>query len=412
MEIKALSDLQPGARLAKAVFSAEGKLLFPAGEVLNPNILATLKSWGVTSVAIFDGNESDRRAQAAALPEDMMGAVREVVGKRFLLQNMSSPHIIALFDLAVEQQGRIMLGKPGKSPLAAKPAPAFHTSKPEPASLDALIAASGKMGTLPVVFHRLVEIINSPYASASDAAKVIATDPALAAKLLRLVNSPFYGLATRIDTISRAVVLVGTGQLVMLAMGATLITAFKGMPISLVSMQSFWSHSIAAGVAARLMARHLSLPQPETWFVSGLLHDIGRLLIYTQLPTHALHLLTESRRRDIPVHDLEPEILGFTHEELGAALLRNWRCPEEIATRIARHHTQPKPSSPPDDAVLPAANLLAQGLGYGSSGEVLLPRIPNHTWGLLRLAPDELPEMCSRLEDDVREMRSLLSGSD
>ena len=413
METKALSDLQPGARLAKAVYSTEGKLLFPVGEVLTAYVLATLKTWGITAVSIADAETFlAPLPTAASLPEDMMEAVRELVGRRFMLQQNNNPYTAVLFDLAVELQGRTMLSKPGKTGYSAKPSPAFHTSRPDPVSIEALIASSGKMGTLPMVFHRLVEIINSPYASSSDAAKVIATDPALSAKLLRLVNSPFYGLASRIDTISRAVVLVGTGQLVMLAMGATLITAFKGMPVSLVSMQSFWGHSIACGVAARLFARRLSLPAPETWFVNGLLHDIGRLLIYTQLPTHALYLLTEARRQDVAVYSMEAEILGFTHEQLGAALLRNWRCPEEMAVRIGRHHAPVNEKTDPSDAVLPAANLLAQGLGYGSSGELLMPAVQPAIWSLLRVTPEQLLEVCAQMEDEVRDMRSLLTSPD
>jgi putative nucleotidyltransferase with HDIG domain len=409
METKAIADLQPGVRLAKAVYSAEGKLLFPVGETLTRDVLATLKTWGVTTVNVFEEDAPNRPSAAAVLPEDMMDAVRETVGRRFRLQDIGNPYIATLFDLAVELEGRAMLSRPGKSPRLPKPSPAFHTSRPEPTNVETLIAASGKMGTLPMVFHRLVEIINSPYASPADSAKIIATDPALSAKLLRLVNSPFYGLATRIDTISRAVVLVGTGQLVMLAMGATLMTAFKGMPISLVNMQSFWNHSIACGVAARLLARHLSLPQPETWFVSGLLHDIGRLLVYTQLPTHALYLLTEARRRDVSIYSLETDTLGFTHEALGEALLRSWRCPEEIVRRIGRHHFPLAEDAEPEDAVLPIANLLAQGLGYGSSGEQILPEVSPRAWELADLTPEALLDVSGRLDDDVRDMRSVLN---
>ncbi len=411
MKLTGITDIQPGSRLGRAVYNAEGKLLFPAGETLTRKILAELKAWGVA--AVWPAPPAEERPQpdyaGVVLPEDMMEAVRELVRGRFAEQDLKKPHIAALFDLAVELQGRISLSKPGKVVPSAKPSPAFHTGKPEPVALESLIAESAKMGTLPIIFHRLVEIINSPFASSADAAKIIATDPALSAKLLRLVNSPFYGLGTRIDTISRAVVLVGTGQLVMLAMGATLITSFKGMPVSLVSMQSFWNHSIACGVAARLLARRLGLPQPETWFVAGLLHDIGRLLIFSRLSTHALYLLTEARRRNVSVLGLEPGTLGFTHQEVGAALLRNWRCPDELAVRVGGHHAELAETAEAEKILLPVANLISQGLGYGSSGELRLHPLPASVWDTLRVAPEHLIEMCRQMDEDVREMRSLLS---
>ena len=412
MKILDISAVRPGNRLARAIFSGEGKLLFPPGEVLSEKSLEELRQWGIASVAVDVSIPAPAVDETSVPPEDLMQAVREMVADRFSLLDMKDPHIAALFELAVERQGRIMLSKPGKIAMGGKPSPAFHTPRPPQAAIQPLIAASLKMGTLPIVFHRLVEIINSPYASPNDAAKVIATDPALSAKLLRLVNSPFYGLPTRIDTIPRAVVLVGTGQLVMLAMGATLVTAFKGVPVSLVNMQSFWSHSIGCGVGARLLAQRAGIADSESFFVAGLLHDIARLLVYTQLPTHALYLLTEAKRQQVSVHSLEKQTLGFTHEELGAELLRSWRCPQELVNRVLKHHAPLSRSrATAEDAALPAANMITQALGFGSSGEIYLPSPGEGAWALLGLSPEQLTGECQTMEDKIRELRLLLSAA-
>ncbi len=394
-------------RLAGPVYAAEGALLFAAGTVLSASILELLKQRGVAR--LFVDKTPDVSPAPGSPPENAWETAREMVEDRFRETDRSNPHVDAVFHLALERQYELLLRSPGTS--GASAAPAFRVPKPGPVRMETLVAAGLKIGTLPVVFHRLVEIINSPFAAADDAAAVIATDPALSAKLLRLVNSPFYGLATRIDTISRAVVLVGTGQLVMLAMGATLITAFKGMPSALIDMQSFWNHSIACGVAARLMAQTRALDKPESYFVSGLLHDIARLVIYTQLPSHGMYMLTEARRRRVSVRSLEKDTLGFTHEELGAELLRTWLCPEELADRVLRHHEPLAPGASAERAILPAANFLSNALAYGSSGGSELPAAQTEMWRALGLTPQQLIELCRSMDTRVSETHSMLSVS-
>lgn len=450
MEDLDISQLEPGRKLARGVFSKDGRQLFAPGETLSPVHIKALRDWGFTSVTVEPLHQSvapqtsqaepaaalrqpeqalaapPRPAPAAAAPqttqdaaaqpsqeqpEDLMQAVRDMTAERFRLLDTQNAYARAVFELAVERQGRVLLRHAGKLALRNKPSPAFQTQKPPRVSMQPLIEASHRMGTLPMVFHHLVEMINNPESTIEDIAKIIAMDPALTAKLLKLVNSPFYGLAYKIDTINRAVVLVGTRQLVMLAMGATLVTTFKGVPVSLVNMQSFWSHSISCGAAARLLAQQARLPQHESFFVAGLLHDIARLLIYTQLPNHSLYLLTESKRREVPVYSLEQEALGFTHEELGAELLRSWNCPPELVRRVLTHHTPLTDASSAEDAVLPTANMLVQALGYGSSGEYAIPQLDSVAWDKIGIPLERLPLLCAKLDEDIRNLRALFTNS-
>lgn len=409
MKILETASARPGGRLARAVFSKDGKLLFSPGEEITENLLRVLRQWGVDSFAV----ESDPPASSKAgdsQPEDVLQAVRDMVQDRFRLHDLENDaYSNAIFELAVERQGRMMLSKAGKVVLSGNTSPAFQTQRPPQVKMRTLIDSSQRMGTLPVVFHRLVEIINNPDASPMEVGKIVSMDAALTARLLRLVNSPFYAFASRIDSIPRAVTMVGTRQLVMLAMGATLITAFKGVPVSLVNMQSFWAHSISCGAAARQFALLCKASGTESAFVTGLLHDISRLLIFSLLPNHTLYILTEAKRRQESVHDLEKETLGFGHEDLGAELLNIWRCPKELVDRVHAHHTIPKADAPAADSVLPAANVLTQALGYGSSGEIYIPPLPSPAWEKLGLSPESLLEQCRILDDKVRELRTLLS---
>ena len=408
-----ITELSPGDRLERTVFTKAGNMLLPAGEVLSESSIALLKNWEIPKVAVERAPTKFAQNNNPAPPEDVMRKARENTLCRFSQIPLEDDFTRELFELAVERQGRFLLSRPGNtSANDAAPSSGFHTPKPEPAGMEAVLSSSFKLGTLPIIFHQLVETIDNPYASTGDIAHIISTDPAFAAKLLKLVNSPFYGPPSRVDTISRAVQLVGTGQLVMLAMGATLITAFKGIPVSLISMQSFWGHSVACSAAARLLAQQAGLPQPEKYFTAGLLHDIARLLIYTQLPTHALYLLTEAKRQKVTVHSLEPDTLGFTHEELGGALLDDWRCPEELAQQIRVHHDPLQPTSTSAEAILPLANTLAHAMGYGTSAETLVPPPDAQAWPLLQLTPLRLREICLQMESLVREIRSLLTSGD
>jgi len=433
MELLDINAVHAGRVLARPVVSDKGTVIFDAGEELTPGHIATLKQWGIKAVAVISAQSADPKSAvpppephpetarlavpfsrsgdpASATPAgNFMQAVRESVAERFQLLDTSDEIIKTIFELAVERQNRIALSRPGMVLSRGAAAPAFQTPRPPKPQLKSLLEAGHRMGTLPTLFHRLVEIVNAPDISADDIAAIISVDPALTARLLRLVNSPFYGFTAKIDTISRAVVLVGTRQLVMLSIGATMVAAFKDLPVSLVNMEAFWSHSISCGASARLFAKQMKLPQPESFFVAGLLHDIARLLIYTQLPTHALYLLTEARRQQRRVHDLEEDTLGFTHEQLGSELMRVWNCPQDLAQRILRHHHAVTESSNVEHAVLPAANMLAQALGYGSSGEICICPVSPITWKKLGSTPESILTHCQNLDEDVRGLRAMLA---
>ena len=411
MELLNLTQVKPGMRLGKAVFSSEGALLLPPGEMLDENSLQMLGQHGVKDVMVGVRSPEPISLQHVSQPEDLLRHVRQIVTKRFGQTDIDHPHMRALFELAVERQGRLLLSCPGKVSPGKEALPSFQMPMPPKAALASLIDKSHRIGTLPIVFQRLVSLLNNNDTTIDEIAEIITTDPTLTAKLLRLVNSPFYGLAYTIDTIPRAVVMVGTRQLVMLAMGTTLITAFKGLPVSLVNMQSFWTHSLSTGAAARLLARALNMPQAESYFVAGLLHDIARLLLFTQLPKHALYILSEAKRRRQSVHSLEQECLGFTHEELGKELLSSWRCPKDLITRVADHHKPLLDDFEKNEIIIPLSDMLSRALGYGSSGEIVLPSFDDAVWEKLGLSPKELVEICRKLDDSVRHLRSLFTAA-
>lgn len=203
-----------------------------------------------------------------------------------------------------------------------------------------LITDAIELVSLPSVVMTAMEMLNDPGTSASDVGEVISQDPALTIKLLKIVNSSFYGFPSQIDTISRAITIIGSRELTDLILGSSAIQVFSRLPNQLVSMQQFWSHSLYAGVVARILARYLRAPNTERCFVMGLLHDVGSLILFWQKPDEARQALEMALNNDIPLHIAEREIFGFDHGAVGAELMRCWNLPDSFAT-VAHHHHQP-----------------------------------------------------------------------
>ncbi len=203
-----------------------------------------------------------------------------------------------------------------------------------------LIDETLELASLPAVVMRAMELLNDPHTSASDIGAVVSQDPALSARLLKIVNSSFYGFPSRIDTISRAITIVGTLELTDLILGSSAISAFDRLPNQLIDMQKFWEHSLYAGVVARILARQLRAPNTERCFVMGLLHDIGSLVLYHRQPDKSRQALELANERSSPLHLAERELFGFDHGEVGAELMSAWKLPESFI-EIAMHHHQP-----------------------------------------------------------------------
>lgn len=206
--------------------------------------------------------------------------------------------------------------------------------------VKALVRDSVELASLPAVVHRGLELLNNPNTSASEIGQVIGEDPALTARLLKIVNSAFYGFPSRVETISRAITIIGTQELTDLILGTSAIDAFSKFPNRLINMQRFWEHSLYTGVVARVLARRMHAPNTERCFVMGLLHDIGTLLLYRKLPEPARRALELSIDTAMPLHIAEIEVFGFHHGTVGAELMRVWKLPDSFV-EVSRHHHQP-----------------------------------------------------------------------
>jgi putative nucleotidyltransferase with HDIG domain len=255
------------------------------------------------------------------------------------------------------------------------------------------------VASLPGIYLRLCDVINDPRSSAVDVGRVMAEDPGLTARLLRLVNSALYGFPSRIETVSQAISIVGTAQLSDLALATSVIRAFANMPEDLVTMESFWRHSVACGTTARVIASRRREPNVERFFVAGLLHDIGRPIIFMRAAVEERQALALAEEKTLALFEAEQQVMGFDHTHVGSALLEAWKLPLSLREAVAFHHHPERAHRFPVEAgTVHVADILANGLRLGSSGERMVPPFVPAAWDLLGLSPAIIPGILEEAE--------------
>ena len=289
------------------------------------------------------------------------------------------------------------------------PTPDFGKTNPVSTDARALINDTVEVASLPCVVMKAMELLNNPNTSASDVGRIISQDPALSIRLLKIVNSAFYGFPSRIDTISRAITIVGTLELTDLILGSSAIRTFEKIPNQLVNMETFWEHSLYAGVVARILARYLRAPNTERCFVMGLLHDVGALIMYRQQPDQSRRALELSIEQSMPLHVAEREIFGFDHGEVGAELMLAWKLPESFI-EVARYHHQPSAAERYrlETAVIHLADVIT-GMAHGSiiSNKQMTPLEPG-AWELTGLSVDVMEPVVAEADAQFEEARSAI----
>lgn len=226
-----------------------------------------------------------------------------------------------------------------------------------------LVQGVGDLVTLPDVFIRINQLVESPNSSAVDIAQAVSQDPAFTVRLLRVANSPYYGFSSSIDTVAKAVSIIGTSQIRNLALSTAIASSFSGLSNKLVSMDNFWRHSLYCGLAARKLAVLAGKCDAEAVFTAGLLHDIGELVIFNRLPQQAQASLLQvlDSADELPLYQAEQQTMGFDHAQLGGELARQWKLPPMLEECIEYHHDiQSARRYPRETALVHIANILAQ----------------------------------------------------
>ena len=252
--------------------------------------------------------------------------------------------------------------------------------------------------TLPTVVNKINELVSQPETSAKDIEIVIAKDQVLTGKLLRLVNSPFYGFPQKITTISRAVGIIGFEALRNLIFSSSVVNLFRSQGTTIFRPAEFWKHSVGTALAAKELARHLGEKQVEEFFVGGLIHDIGKLVHEEYFGEPFRQACSLALNNDILLREAEQEIMRFTHDQTGGLLLAQWNLPPKVVAMVRFHHEPAEAREYQRDAgVIHLADILSRAKGLGSGGDNKIPMLDRATWTSLGLTIGDLEQVLRRI---------------
>ncbi|HAF56250.1 MAG TPA: histidine kinase [Thauera sp.] len=261
-------------------------------------------------------------------------------------------------------------------------------------SAQELVSQIETLTSLPDVYERVRAQVESPEGSIVEVARLVGADPALSARLLRLVNSALYGPRGRIDDVLRAVTLLGLQQVHDLVLAMSLQATFAGIRPARLDMQRFWRSSLLTGLAARAAAQTAAQPMAERLFVIGVLADIGHLVLYQTVPELAAMARREAETGKEALDAAERRIVGCDFAEVGAALMDRWQLPDRFAGAIG---TQMLPrlggAFAAEAAALHLARRIAEADTKGEASAEAAAAIDADVWPLIGLAPEQLPNI-------------------
>jgi len=398
--------------LAEDLTTAEGRMLLPRGAIITEAHIRTCRVWGVVEIAI-QGDDEENNVVPTRLEEldpEVLDACKIMAAQRFVLNPTTHPAVKEMAKLYVLRQARDLNVERAQWMLAATPhddTVDFFSEEVEEdhkINLNTVVQEELDLASLPNIFFQISESLKNPMSSAAYVAEIISKDVALSARLLKMVNTPFYGFPSKVDTLSRAVTIVGTNQLTNLALGVSVISAFDDIPEEFFTLKEFWMHSITCGIVARLLAGKAGVEGDEKFFVAGLLHDVGRLVMLKNHPKASTNVLRPAKVGRRALVDVERSIWGCTHAEIGGRILKAWRLPAFLEVLIHHHHDPMEASMPKETAIIHLADFITHGLGIGASGASLVPEINASAWKLLDISVAELSLIARQAERQANDV--------
>ncbi len=273
------------------------------------------------------------------------------------------------------------------------------------------------IATLPEITLRIVELVEDPTSTAQDLHKIISNDPALCSRILKVVNSSFYGLPGQIGSINRAIVLLGLNAVKNIAISASLAKLFKGGQLCpSFSAKDLWTHSIITGAACKILADNLSFGVPDEAFLAGLMHDIGIMVEMQYDRNKLIEVVNEVglSKEGVPSKDLlklEAAAFGATHEEFGRGLCEKWKFPKSFAAATGYHHNPLE--APVESRSLVALVYVADRLAGQVGGKYRLDLVSTEcepaVLEVLKLDPAKIPSLVERLVNELDEVESFMA---
>ncbi len=277
--------------------------------------------------------------------------------------------------------------------------------------VDELIRDMGELVSLPEVYLRLSEALEDPNTTNEDIAQLLEQDPSLAIRVLKIANSPLYGLARQVEEIRQAVSVLGIRQITEVVLATSASKVIAGIPNVVYDMDDFWRHSILCGTTAQELAKACRCRRPEFAFVGGLLHDIGQLIFFNRYPgqSRVVFQLSLDRHQPMEIFQAEQKVFGFDHALLGGRLLGAWNLPPRLRECVEFHH---QPDSTRDFvkevSIVYIANTLTRMCETEQSTQEIVERIDAKYWEISGLSPVGVEAIVTSADEKVGEIKRTL----
>ncbi len=274
---------------------------------------------------------------------------------------------------------------------------------------EELVAGCRNLVSLPESCMKIRAVLEDPDHSREDLADLIMFDPSLSARVLRIVNSAYYGLAKRISEISSALGIIGEHDLNNLILVSSITQTLENVATPGLDVQRFWKHSLMNGVLARQIAQRCLRGKKEQLFVAGLLLDVGKLIMYRNAPGFQDEVLDQAKKRSEPEHVIEFDLVGFDHGEVGGVLASEWKFPDVLIDTVRNHHHVDRSQDfQAECSVVYLADYINEQLSIGTDVELIsCPDVMK----LLELEQGQLQEVIEESQLQFQEVYEALFGA-
>ncbi len=282
--------------------------------------------------------------------------------------------------------------------------------------LKQIAAYIHKMPSLPTSVTKVVEICNDPNTSPADLNKVISIDPVLMGNVMKLINSAYYGLSQQVTSLVRAIIMLGLNTVKNLSLSTAILGNLSSKKnFQAINMEGFWRHSLCVGVTAKLIARHIQVDTKslESYFIAGLLHDIGKIPLNNQFAQEYINAMGYSDRDHQPLYKGETMAIGLNHAEAGQLVAHAWKLGDEIKDAIIYHHSTDKYEGENRNIVfaVSAANFFSNYFEIGFSGDRYPEKLPDALLESLSIDMDWFDDIEDTVTEEIEKARIFLKLS-
>lgn len=254
-------------------------------------------------------------------------------------------------------------------------------------NINKIIRAVEDFPTLPTIYSALLELLSDINSKISDIANLISKDQATVLKILKTANASYYGFSSKVENITGAITLLGFYEIKNIVMSLTFIDLFRRTKLNqYINPVEYWKHSIGVATISRRLGISLGATITENYYLSGLLHDIGKLVAYLNFTTDYAKAIQYAKANRCPLWEAEQKTLGITHQEIGELIAEKWNLPDDIRNAIKYHHIGISPDKfEAQTSVVHLANITAKILNMGISGNEIIEKPNPHVWKKLGL---------------------------